>query len=271
MPAAAKKEANEVILDIINSSIRETRVISEFEKTRIEKLLDGMYKSGDYRYYALASCYYSQISDIDNLLFCVDKAINSGFYSDIELPNIILSLSNAFRFKEVFYYIKEGKIAPLKHDAYMRNCIRAITYHEDETLLNEYSKFYIEWAKGDERAKMFSEESKSVFSFLKRADSQDRHISKYILDSLDLFSRKIMPLCDPRWGDHYLKYEIFEYNDKPFMGLTLALQSTDFQEEFIEMVADVEDEFLYTISGLECPPEYRGFVSFNIEVEELSQ
>lgn len=271
MPVAAKKEAYEVVLDIINSSINEVRIISEFEKTRIEKLLDSMFKAGDKHYYTLASCYYSQISDIDNLLFCAEKAINNSAGDIEDLANVVLSLSNVFRFREIYKNIKEGKVKPFEHDMYMRNCIRAITYHEDEVLLNEYMNFYLGFASDEAMPDIFTNESRSVFSFLKKTDSEDGKISNYILDSLDVFSREIMPRCNPMWGDHYLKYEIFEYNGNPFMGLTLSFQSADFSIEFIDEVADVEDEFLYIISGLDCPPEYRGAVSFNIEVEELSQ
>lgn len=263
MALISPKKAEEEALDIINRVIAENRTISEFENAKLLASLDSLYRSNSSSYYELATCYYSQIADIDNLLICVDKAFNSAV--DVSLLNVFYALNNAVRYKEIYKYITENNIF-IEDRHFIESAIKAFSFCGDDELVDRFSSFYRK-SFTDENSVDFLEHIDEIIAFFNKNNDIKSDLVSYLLDCLDVFSRTSLFKSKGIDSAYGFSHHVYSDEGYEFLAFSFVFQV---EESYIDNIMDIEDEFISIISRINYDPTVKTKISFNFELGDLS-
>lgn len=267
--AAATEKAISSALDIINSAIGNHSLLSEFEHARLMKLLDSMQRKNNNsaEFHLLAACYYSLISDVDNLIYhanrVIDKSTVDGriFGNEIIVDNAIIALSNSLMVREVYRFMKKYYLLNDALDEFMSRLFMGTSLLMND--LSSYTRFRDRY-KGNLADDAIYRMNMLHDFFYKNERSGDI-ISNYICDVFEIISRKISKkatsiLSIPQVSDYI--FEIHNDDGYEFVSISFLFP----HDSSADIVFDLEDEMLRLISHLDYPNEIKTKISFDFTI-----
>lgn len=243
---------------VINTAIEQRRVLSEFENAKVLKLLDSMYHSGDAKYNVVSACYYALVSDIDNLLICSEKVMRGfkpkGNSVGPLIGNTLIALGNSLRFSDVYDYIKKYNI-PLYEEDIIDLAINSSLFVGD---VEGFKFLKNKNRKESEKEKDFD----TIYYLFSKNESLIKDMSSYIRDVFDVISRKISRKVVKEYFLPTLsKFSVNVFCDEGYEFISFSFLFPEHSD--LDIVFDLEDEFLSLISGLEYENEIKTKITFN--------
>ncbi|HEM8307464.1 TPA: hypothetical protein U2M51_003740 [Providencia rettgeri] len=255
------------VIKIINKAIEEGRMLSEFEMAQTIQLIDSMNKSHDDRSDIVLTCYYSIMSDIDGLLYHANKAIKDlmSYQDSVPWPlvgNIITALGNSLRFGEIHNLLEKYDI-PLFNEIMISLGIKSYLFSGD---LKGYERIKEEYSKNS----IIEDNVEKTFRFLCNNKNYLTNISSYIIDSLDIISRKTSKRLIEDFG--LLPISVFDVENyiddgHEFISFVFFLSENISVDDAICL----EDELIEEISNLNYPSRIKTLVTYSLFVDEGDQ
>lgn len=269
---AATKKAISSALGILNSAIGDRRLLSEFERARLMKLLDSIQRQNNTEeFHLLAACYYSLTSDVDNLIYHADKVINEAIVNGeiignkTIVKNAVIALSNSLMIREVYNVMKKYHLPDESLDEYMSRLFMCVSL-----LMNDLSGFSC--IKKQYECKYKNEINHAdihrmnmLYDFFYKNERDGDSISSYICDVFEIISRKVSKkatsvLSVPQISD----YNFETHNDDGYDFVSISFLFP--HDSSADIVFDLEDEMLRLISHLDYPNEIKTKISFDFTI-----
>ncbi|HEK0625310.1 TPA: hypothetical protein SMP49_003444 [Proteus mirabilis] len=269
---AATKKAISSALGVINSAIGERRLLSEFERARLMKLLDSIQRQNNTaEFHLLAACYYSLDSDVDNLIYHANKVISGGVVNgkivgnEKIVKNAIIALSNSLMIREVYNVMKKYHLPDELLDEYMSRLFMCTSLFMND--LSGYSciKKQYEYRYKNDIEHVDIHRMNKLYDFFYKNESDGDSISSYICDVFEIISRKISKkaisvLNMPQISD----YDFETHNDDGYEFVSISFLFP--YDSSADIVFDLEDEMLRLISHLNYPHEIKTKISFDFTI-----
>lgn len=263
MPPVAKKSSEEV-LSLLARAIVEGRILSPFEKKKIEKHLLSSKKAGGIDYDMASACYYSYIGDIKKLHYFSNNVFFSGYKLDGNAINVLFALFNALQFEKVHeiismtdYYVPDE---PHYAELAIMSCVICNDFDKATSIIERSGDLAI---NNDSIRKVvdFTHDMSDFFS------SDGEVFSKYLLNAFDVCTDSFPSFNDGVLVNPAIHYSFFnDGEDDDVSSIDLLHMEFVFNVEDSDLIFSAEDLFFKEVSTLDYPTHIKSRISFSFEI-----
>jgi len=195
------------------------------------------------------------------------KSISDVFESDneIDIINIAYALNNSMRYKELHEYISKYRLYS-ENKNFIESAIKSASFCGDDEMADFFSEKYVMFFD-DEDSKDFIEHINEIRGFFKENKDIKDDMHSYLIDCLDVFSRRSLLKSKEIDGTYGYSHHIYSDEGYSFLAFSFIFQLED---THLEDIMDIEDEFISLISRINYSPIVKTKISFNFELGDLS-